>query len=120
MINTAQNTKLYYTITEVAVMLKVNPSLLRFWEKEFDMISPKKNKKGTRHYTKKDIELIDTIYSLVKDKGFTLEGAKKFIKSKEVFPVDNSVPQTSTIPNQDIIKRLEEIKIKLIGLENSI
>ena len=67
MINTAQNTKLYYTITEVAVMLKVNPSLLRFWEKEFDMIKPKKNIKGTRHYTLKDIEVIDKIYTLVKE-----------------------------------------------------
>lgn len=72
--------KLYYSIGEVAAMFGVNESLLRFWEKEFDTIKPKKNTKGTRSYTKEDIEDIRQIFFLVKEKGMTLIGAKKRIK----------------------------------------
>ncbi|MCK9312361.1 MAG: MerR family transcriptional regulator [Bacteroidales bacterium] len=72
--------KLFYSIGEVAAMFGVNESLLRFWEKEFDTIKPKKNAKGTRSYTKEDIEDIHQIYYLVKEKGMTLVGAKKRIK----------------------------------------
>jgi DNA-binding transcriptional MerR regulator len=73
--------KLYYSIGEVADMLNVNASLLRYWEKEFDILKPKKNAKGDRFFTKGDIEKIKLIYHLVKEKGYTLEGAKVRLKS---------------------------------------
>ena len=68
--------KLFYSIGEVADMFKVNTSLIRFWEKEFDIIKPKKNKKGNRLFTKEDIENFHIIYHLVKERGMTLKGAK--------------------------------------------
>ncbi len=74
--------KLYYSIGEVAEMLSVNTSLLRYWEKEFDILRPKKNAKGDRFFTKADIENIKLIHHLVKDKGYTLEGAKQQLKMK--------------------------------------
>lgn len=73
-------TKLYYTIGEVSDMFGVNPSLIRFWETEFKQIKPKKNKKGNRLFTPKDIKTFQVIYHLVKVKGFTLEGAKQQLK----------------------------------------
>ena len=69
--------KIYYSIREVAEMFDVNPSLIRFWEKEFDTLQPKKNKKGNRLFTQSDIENIHVIYHLVKERGFTLEGARR-------------------------------------------
>ena len=74
--------KLYYGIGEVAEMLNVNASLIRYWEKEFDTLKPKKNSKGDRLFTKDDIEKLKIIYHLVRDKGYTLEGAKLQLKSK--------------------------------------
>ena len=74
--------KLYYSIGEVAEMLNVNASLLRYWEKEFDVLKPKKTAKGDRLFTKEDIEKIRLIHHLVRDKGFTLDGAKVQLKSK--------------------------------------
>jgi DNA-binding transcriptional MerR regulator len=74
--------KRYYSIGEVAALMQVNHSLIRFWETEFDFLKPKKNKKGDRQFTKKDIDMLQLIYSLVKEKGYTLQGAKDFIKSK--------------------------------------
>lgn len=74
--------KLYYSIGEVADMLEVNTSLLRYWEKEFDILRPKKNAKGDRFFTKGDIENIKLIHHLVKDKGYTLDGAKQQLKTK--------------------------------------
>src|ERR1035437_3613877 len=72
--------KLFYTIGEVAEMFNVNTSLIRFWEKEFDIIKPKKNKKGNRLFTPEDIDNFKVIYNLVKEQGLTLEGAKKYLK----------------------------------------
>lgn len=72
--------KLYYSIGEVAEMLNVNASLLRYWEREFDILKPKKNAKGDRFFTKSDIEKIKLIYHLVREKGYTLEGAKARLK----------------------------------------
>src|SRR5690606_2879202 len=72
--------KLYYSIGEVAEIFKVAPSLIRFWESEFDIIKPKKNRKGNRQFTKEDIESVRTIYHLVKEKGFTLQGAKEMLR----------------------------------------
>ena len=73
--------KKYYTIGEVAAMFKVATSLIRFWETEFDIIKPKKNRKGNRQFTTEDIEHVRLIYRLVKEKGYTLQGAKETIKS---------------------------------------
>lgn len=98
--------KLYYSIGEVAAMFKVNTSLIRFWEKEFDIIRPKKNKKGNRLFTKKDIDNFHIIYHLVKEKGMTLKGAKKKMKENK----------EDTEHNFEIIRSLENIKEMLIDL----
>ena len=73
--------KLYYSIGEIAEAFGVKTSLLRFWEKEFELLKPKKNLKGTRRYSRVDIENIGLIYSLVKKRGFTIDGAKEKIKN---------------------------------------
>ncbi len=73
--------KLYYSIGEVAAMLDVNTSLIRYWEREFDLLSPKKNANGDRFFTKEDIEITKLIYYLVREKGYTLEGAKSRLKT---------------------------------------
>jgi DNA-binding transcriptional MerR regulator len=72
--------KKYYTIGEVAEQFNVATSLIRFWESEFDNIKPKKNRKGNRQFTKDDIENVRLIYHLVKERGFTLNGAKEMLK----------------------------------------
>ena len=76
-----KSTKIYFSIGEVAKMLDVNTSLVRFWEKEFEILKPKKNKKGNRQFTKKDVKNCHLIYHLVKEKGYTLNGAKDVLKS---------------------------------------
>ena len=73
--------KLYYSIGEVSEMFSVAPSLIRFWESEFDLIKPKKNRKGNRQFTKEDIDHVRTIFHLVKEKGFTLQGAKDMLRN---------------------------------------
>ena len=102
-IDIKQLTKLYYTIGEVADMFSVNTSLIRFWEKEFNLIQPKKSKKGNRMFTPKDIENFNKIYHLVKTNGYTLEGAKKALKSKQT--VNDS--KESTNSNQQLTEALE-------------
>jgi DNA-binding transcriptional MerR regulator len=74
--------KRYYSIGEVAEMFDVNASLIRFWEAEFPALNPKKNKKGDRQFTEKDIEILRMIYSLVREKGYTLQGAKEVMKEQ--------------------------------------
>ncbi len=102
--------KLYYSIGEVANMFKVNTSLIRFWEKEFDIIKPKKNKKGNRLFTKKDIDNFHLIFHLVKEKGMTLKGAQKKLK-------ENKDEQEHDF---EIIKSLEEIKEMLLLVKETI
>ena len=113
-------TKLYYTIGEVATLFNVNTSLIRFWEKEFDIIQPKKNKKGNRLFTPKDIVNFNKIYNLVKDQGFTLEGAKNALKNKTVFTetdvMSNSHEKTA-IDHSELIQSLEKVKSKLSSLK---
>jgi len=76
--------KIYYSISEVAELFDVNQSLIRFWEKEFDILRPQKNKKGNRLFTKHDIENLKLIYHLVREKGYTLQGAKdKLLQNRE-------------------------------------
>ncbi|MFN5785622.1 MAG: MerR family transcriptional regulator [Flavobacteriia bacterium] len=110
-----QLTKLYYSIGEVAELFSVNTSLIRFWEKEFAIIQPKKSKKGNRMFTVRDIENFNKIYHLVKTNGYTLEGAKKALKDKS-----NVVPKTEVeeMDNASIISKLEEIKLKLVRLKS--
>lgn len=95
--------KVYFSISEVADMFKVNASLIRFWEKEFEIIKPFKNKKGNRLFTKKDIENFHLIYHLVKERGMTLAGAKKKIRENKE-DVDN---------NFEVVSKLKEIKALL-------
>jgi DNA-binding transcriptional MerR regulator len=72
--------KLYYPIGEVAELFEVNASLIRYWEKEFDILRPMKNKKGNRLFTQADLDNLRIIYHLVKERGFTLQGAKDKLK----------------------------------------
>ena len=95
-------TKLYYTIGEVAEMFEVSNSLIRYWETEFKVLKPTKNKKGDRRFMVKDIRTLEKIYTLVKDRGFTLEGAKKELKSK---PKSNN--------SEEVVARLRKTKRKL-------
>ena len=80
---TEKSSKLYYSIGEVSKMFDVNTSLIRFWEKEFSILKPKKNAKGNRLFTQKDVDNLHIIYNLVKERGFTLEGAKKKMKENK-------------------------------------
>lgn len=102
--------KLYYTIGEVAKMFDVKTSLIRFWEKEFDVIKPKKNKKGNRLFTKDDIENFHLIFHLVKEKGMTLAGANKKLKENK----------QETTENFEIVKSLEKIKSLLVELKDGL
>lgn len=105
--------KLYYTISEVAKMFDVNTSLIRFWEKEFPVLHPRKNSKGDRLFTKKDIESFRLIYHLVKEKGYTLNGARQKMKEKKVEPINETNPEEVKDSLLKIRKFLEELKGKL-------
>ena len=98
--------KLYYGIGEVSKAFNVNASLIRYWEKEFDELNPKKNSKGTRRYSSVDIEKLQIIHHLVKEKGYTLEGAKDQLKILN--------------KNFEVIKKLEKIKAKLINIKKEL
>ncbi|PLX10402.1 MAG: MerR family transcriptional regulator [Marinilabiliales bacterium] len=102
--------KLYYSIGEVAEIFGVNTSLVRFWEKEFSIIKPKKNKKGNRLFTKQDIDNLHLIYHLVKEKGMTLKGAKKKLK-------DN---KEDAVNNHEVIKKLNSIKEMLLEISSQL
>jgi DNA-binding transcriptional MerR regulator len=102
--------KRYYKIGEVAKAFNVNASLVRFWEKEFDIIKPKKNAKGNRLFTPDDISNFKLIYNLVKERGFTLDGAKQKLKKNP----------DSTINNHELITRLESVKAELIKIKNQL
>lgn len=102
--------KVYYSIGEVAKMFNVNTSLIRFWEKEFDIIKPHKNKKGNRQFTRMDIDNFHLIYYLVKEKGMTLKGAQmKLSESK-----------AETEANFEVVKRLKAIKEELIQIKEQL
>jgi DNA-binding transcriptional MerR regulator len=105
-----ENKKLYYSIGEVAKMFNVNTSLIRYWEKEFSIIKPKKNRKGNRLFTQKDIDNFHLIYHLVKEKGLTLQGAKKKLKENK----------EDTEHTFEIIKTLKNIKNMLIDIKENL
>ncbi len=102
--------KRYYGIGEVAKAFEVNTSLIRFWEKEFDALKPKKNAKGNRKFTPQDIKNLQLIYHLVKERGFTLEGAKIHLKESK----------QKTLSNFDIIQKLERVKTELIKIKEQL
>lgn len=102
--------KVYYTIGEVSDMFGVNPSLIRYWEKEFDVIKPKKNKKGNRLFTKQDIDNFHLIFHLVKEKGMTLKGAQKKLKEN----------REDTVNNFEVIKTLKAIREMLLEIKDNL
>ena len=95
--------KLYFSIGELADAFGVNASLIRFWDKEFDILKPKKNAKGNRMFTQEDVKNLQLIYHLVKERGFTLDGAKTHLKEG----------QKKTLDKFEIIAKLETIKMQL-------
>jgi len=110
-LNPADNLeKLYFTIGEVSDELGVSPSLVRFWEKEFPQLKPRKTEGGTRKYSREDYALLKKIYQLVKEEGFTLAGAREQLKNKLDQPVDKEM----------IAEKLAEIKKFLIELKNNL
>ena len=102
--------KKYYSIGEVATIFKVATSLIRYWEGEFDIIKPKKDKKGNRRFTKEDIEKLRLIYHLVKEKGYTLQGAQDILK-KDLHQVNDKAA---------MIDRLHKIKNFLIEIRDDL
>jgi len=102
--------KLFYSIGEVATRYDVNTSLIRFWEKEFDIIKPQKNKKGNRLFTNEDLRNFDLIYHLVKERGFTLQGAKQKLKHQ---PED-------TLENVEMVRKLQKVKSFLVELKSKL
>ena len=102
--------KLYYTMGEVAAMFDVNTSLIRFYEKEFDVLKPKKNKKGNRLFTPEDLENLKIIFHLIRDKGYTLNGAKEHLK--------NNLGDTKD--NQRVIESLENLKKFLLEVRDQL
>ena len=100
--------KRYYSIGEVASKFNVNPSLIRFWEQEFKLLNPKKNSRGNRKFTNTDIENINKIYFLLKEKGFTIQGAKDYIRNEK------------TSKKLDIVSKLKQIKDKLLEIRDQL
>jgi len=105
-----QEGKRYYSIGEVAKAFEVNASLIRFWDKEFDILKPKKNAKGNRMFTPEDVKNLQLIYHLVKERGFTLEGAKTHLKEG----------QKKTLDKFEIISKLESVKMQLQQIKNQL
>ncbi len=118
MLNTSDEIKKhFYAISEVAEMFQVNASLIRFWESEFPMLTPTKNKKGNRLFTLKDIENFRTIYSLVKEQGYTLQGAKEFLKQKrQKKEAEAAKPE----PKNAAIEKLQAIRQELMQMKAKI
>jgi DNA-binding transcriptional MerR regulator len=98
--------KLYYTIGEVSELFEVNASLIRFWEKEFDILKPKKNKKGNRLFTPQDIDHLRIIYHLVKERGYTLQGAREKLK-------DNKDEVVNKVAIVDSLNRIKGFLLEL-------
>lgn len=102
--------KRYYAIGELAKAFDVNASLIRFWDSEFDILKPKKNGKGNRMFSQEDVQNLKLIYHLVKERGFTLEGAKTHLKEG----------QKKVLDKFEIISKLETIKAQLLLMKNEL
>ncbi len=100
--------KIYFKIGDIAKKFNVNPSLLRYWEKEFDFIRPKKNSKGTRYYSKKDVDNIDIVYHLVKEKGMTIQGVKEYLATRK---------NENTIDKLEVIVTLKKTRELLVSIK---
>ncbi len=98
--------KLYYSIGEVAALLGVSKSLIRYWETEFDFLNPRKNQKGDRRFTKENIEQLLIIHHLLKERGFTIEGAKLEIKAQK----------KNLLARQEVLRRLTKLKDGLVEM----
>jgi len=107
-IDVLEDDKLYYTIGEVSKMFNVNASLIRFWEKEFDVLKPKKNKKGNRLFTKDDVSNLRLIYHLVKERGYTLQGARVKLKSAKSELVNQTEVYDSLLKVKGFLLELKE------------
>lgn len=102
--------KLYWSIGEVAALFNVKPSLIRFWEKEFPQIKPHKNKKGDRLFTREDVKTFGLIFHLVKDRGYTLQGARDHLREKP-----EGISTTA-----DVVEALKSIRGFLVDLKKEI
>ncbi|HON02175.1 MAG TPA: MerR family transcriptional regulator [Paludibacteraceae bacterium] len=102
--------KVYYSISEVAEMLKISPSNLRFWEKEFSQLKPKRSNKGTRTYTKEDIEIIKMIHLLVNEQKLTLQGAKRKL----------SLKKETVSKQQELVERLQNVRKELLMISKAL
>ncbi len=101
---------MYYSIGEVSKIFNVNTSLIRFWEKEFSILKPKKNAKGNRLFTQKDVDNLHVIFNLVKERGFTLDGAKKKMKENK----DDSLNDV------EMLKSLKKVRSFLLDLKEEL
>ena len=102
--------KRYYSMGEIANAFGVNQSLIRFWDKEFDILKPKKNAKGNRQFTPDDVKNLQLIFHLLKERGFTIEGAKTHLKDR----------QKKTLDKFEIVRKLENIKNELMLIKNEL
>jgi len=105
-LNTQKNLKKYYSISEVSQMLSIPESTLRYWEKEFEQIKPKKSSSGVRHYTAEDIEQIKLVNHLVKEKSLTIKGAKSRM----------SESQQTTVDTHQVVQRLKAVREELAAI----
>ena len=103
--------KLYYKIGEVANLFRVNTSLIRYWEQEFDFLKPKKSQKGTRYFSRKDIDNFEIVHHLVKEKGLTIQGAKDYLQNKK---------DGNTIDKLEVINTLKRTKSLLEELRKNL
>ncbi len=108
--NIDKNLKLYYSISEVAEMFGVNESLLRYWEKEFPQLCPKKVGRGVRQYRKEDVETVRLIYHLVKERGMTLPGARQRLRNNK----------EATLRSYEIVDRLKSIREELLAMRDAL
>ncbi len=110
MLNKDKKLKIYYSISEVAQMFNVNESTLRFWEKEFPQLNPKKAGRGVRQYKAEDIEMVKLIHYLVKERGMTLPGARQRMKNNK----------ETTMRNFEVVERLKAIREELVGMRDAL
>ncbi|MBE0662176.1 MAG: MerR family transcriptional regulator [Bacteroidales bacterium] len=102
--------KMYFTIGEVAKLFGVNTSMIRFWENEFEIIKPQRNKKGNRLFTRTDVDNFHLIFNLVKERGYTLQGAKEKLKNN---------PQ-DTLQEFELVKSLKVMREFLTSIKDEL
>ncbi len=108
--DTFTSQKLYYSIGEVAGMFHVNTSMIRYWEREFDILQPRKNKKGNRLFTPKDLENLRVIHYLLKERGYTIDGARKKLRENK----------TDVVNTAEVVARLKKIRTTLMDIKRQL